>query len=124
MQARGYVVREGRGLRPTSMGKLVVAFLQNHFTKYLDYDYTSDMESQLDEIAGSSARCIPSFIHSVILSFIHSLTCSVLPSFLPSPCLFSHWKLSTSSQLRMLHTDFLKYASRVRPDGKLYADRP
>ena len=55
MQARGYAVKEGRGLKPTARGKLVVAFLQSHFAKYLDYDYTSDMESQLDEVAGDSA---------------------------------------------------------------------
>ena len=48
-------MKEGRGLKPTGRGKLVVAFLQSRFAKYLDYDYTSDMESQLDEIAGNSA---------------------------------------------------------------------
>lgn len=55
MQARAYAVKEGRRLKPTGLGKLVVAFLQIHFTKYLDYDYTSHMESQLDEVAGDSA---------------------------------------------------------------------
>ena len=55
VQARGYAVKEGRGLKPTARGKLVVAFLQSHFARYLDYDYTSDMESQLDEVAGASA---------------------------------------------------------------------
>ena len=55
VQARGYALKEGRVLKPTARGKLVVAFLQSHFTRYLDYDYTSDMESQLDEVAGDSA---------------------------------------------------------------------
>lgn len=46
------MVKEGRGLKPAGRGKLVISFLKSHFAKYLDYDYTSDMESQLDEIAG------------------------------------------------------------------------
>lgn len=45
-------MKEGKGLKPTALGKLVVAFLLAHFPKYMDYDYTSDMESQLDEVAG------------------------------------------------------------------------
>lgn len=48
-------MKEGRGLKPTARGKLVVAFLQTHFARYLDYDYTSEMENQLDEVAGDSA---------------------------------------------------------------------
>ena len=48
-------MKEGRGLKPTARGKLVVAFLQSHFARYLDYGYTSDMESQLDDVAGDSA---------------------------------------------------------------------
>lgn len=55
LQERGYVVKEGRGLKPAGRGKLVISFLKSHFAKYLDYDYTSDMESQLDEIAGGRA---------------------------------------------------------------------
>ena len=52
MQARGYAEKEGKGLKPTALGRLVVAYLLAHFPKYMDYDYTSDMESQLDEVAG------------------------------------------------------------------------
>ncbi|KAL3144457.1 hypothetical protein ABBQ32_004201 [Trebouxia sp. C0010 RCD-2024] len=56
LQERGYAVKEGRRLKPTGMGKVVVAFLQGNFNQYLDYDYTSLMESQLDEIAGAGGR--------------------------------------------------------------------
>lgn len=45
-------MKQGNRLKPTGLGKVVVAFLQGNFNQYLDYDYTSLMESRLDEIAG------------------------------------------------------------------------
>ncbi len=51
-QKRGYVVKEGKALRPTSRGRVLSAFLQQYFAQYVDYNFTSDMETQLDDIAG------------------------------------------------------------------------
>ncbi len=56
LKERGYVVKEGRALRATSRGRVLSAFLQQHFAQYVDYDFTSDMESQLDDVAGDLAR--------------------------------------------------------------------
>jgi DNA topoisomerase-1 len=48
---RGYVEKEGRTLIPTDTGDVVSTFLEEHFADYIDDDFTSDMENQLDEIA-------------------------------------------------------------------------
>lgn len=48
---RGYVEKEGRTLIPTDTGDVVSSFLEEHFEQYIDDDFTSDMEDQLDEIA-------------------------------------------------------------------------
>ncbi len=48
---RGYVSKEGRTLTPTDTGDVVSSFLEKHFLEYIDDDFTSSMEDQLDEIA-------------------------------------------------------------------------
>lgn len=48
---RGYVTKEGRTLFPTDTGDVVSTFLETHFLSYIDDDFTSNMENQLDEIA-------------------------------------------------------------------------
>lgn len=48
---RGYVEKEGRTLFPTDTGDVVSTFLEEHFTEYIDDDFTSEMEDELDEIA-------------------------------------------------------------------------
>jgi DNA topoisomerase-1 len=48
---RGYVEKEGRTLIPTDTGDVVSSFLEKHFMDYIDDDFTSNMENQLDEIA-------------------------------------------------------------------------
>lgn len=48
---RGYVEKEGRTLIPTDTGDVVSSFLEEHFHQYIDDDFTSAMEDQLDEIA-------------------------------------------------------------------------
>ncbi|MEM9337058.1 MAG: type I DNA topoisomerase [Patescibacteria group bacterium] len=48
---RGYVDKEGRTLIPTDTGDVVSSFLEEHFNEYIDDDFTSEMEDQLDDIA-------------------------------------------------------------------------
>lgn len=48
---RGYVEKEGKTLIPTDTGDVVSTFIENHFAKYISDDFTSEMESELDEIA-------------------------------------------------------------------------
>jgi DNA topoisomerase-1 len=48
---RGYVEKDGRTLIPTDTGDVVSTFLEKHFIQYIDDDFTSAMEDQLDDIA-------------------------------------------------------------------------
>jgi DNA topoisomerase I len=48
---RKYVERNGRQLRPTELGLLVDEKLGEFFERILDYDFTANMENQLDEIS-------------------------------------------------------------------------
>ncbi|EKF58529.1 DNA topoisomerase I subunit omega [Agrobacterium albertimagni AOL15] len=48
---REYVVMDKRKLIPHSKGRLVTAFLENFFNKYVEYDFTADLEEKLDKIS-------------------------------------------------------------------------
>lgn len=48
--ARDYVRREGGSLTPTELGMLVVDLLIKHFEKVMDYEFTANMEEELDEV--------------------------------------------------------------------------
>jgi DNA topoisomerase-1 len=51
---RGYVIKEGRTLMPTDTGDVVSTFLETHFAEYISDDFTSEMEDELDDIAGGA----------------------------------------------------------------------
>ncbi|MFD2237698.1 type I DNA topoisomerase [Aureimonas populi] len=51
LQDRDYIVQEKRKLLPDSKGRLVTAFLHNFFEKYVEYDFTADLEEKLDRIS-------------------------------------------------------------------------
>ncbi|MEK7068446.1 MAG: DNA topoisomerase, partial [Patescibacteria group bacterium] len=51
LDARGYVVKEGRSLRPTDTGDVVSTFLEANFPTYISDTFTAEMEDELDEIA-------------------------------------------------------------------------
>ncbi|WP_319758187.1 type I DNA topoisomerase [uncultured Sphaerochaeta sp.] len=48
---RKYVMKEGNALVPTFMGFAVCQFLETNFSQFIDYDFTSKMEDNLDKIA-------------------------------------------------------------------------
>jgi DNA topoisomerase-1 len=52
LQDRDYVLLEKRRFVPEDRGRLVTAFLANFFERYIEYDFTADMEQQLDDISG------------------------------------------------------------------------
>jgi DNA topoisomerase-1 len=56
---RGYVRKLGNALCPTYTGFAVVQLLENHFSKLVDYKFTSAMENSLDEIAEGKVEYIP-----------------------------------------------------------------
>ena len=50
LSTRNYVEQISKRFHPTDRGKLISAFLEKLFTKYVDYNFTADLENQLDEI--------------------------------------------------------------------------
>ena len=51
LQDRGYVRIDKKRLIPEDKGRVVVAFLESFFTKYVEYDFTAGLEEKLDEIS-------------------------------------------------------------------------
>ncbi|MGZ4638906.1 MAG: DNA topoisomerase, partial [Actinomycetes bacterium] len=54
---RGYVFKRGSALVPSWLAFSVIALLEKHFGSLIDYDFTAEMEEDLDRIAdGQQAR--------------------------------------------------------------------
>ena len=51
LEDRGYVRIEGKALIPEDKGRLVTAFLENFFARYVEYDFTAGLEEKLDVIS-------------------------------------------------------------------------
>ncbi len=51
LQDRDYVTLDKRRFTPADKGRLVTAFLENFFAKYVQYDYTADLEERLDRVS-------------------------------------------------------------------------
>ncbi|MBO0738872.1 MAG: type I DNA topoisomerase [Alphaproteobacteria bacterium] len=52
LQDRAYVRLERRRFFPEDRGRLVTAFLTSFFERYVEYNFTADLENQLDEVSG------------------------------------------------------------------------
>ena len=53
LRDRDYVRIEKKRLVPEDKGRLVTAFLESFFTKYVGYDFTADLEEKLDLVSNS-----------------------------------------------------------------------
>jgi DNA topoisomerase-1 len=51
LKDRNYVRLEGKALVPEDRGRIVTAFLESFFTRYVEYGFTAGLEEQLDEIS-------------------------------------------------------------------------
>ncbi|MBZ8132619.1 type I DNA topoisomerase [Afifella sp. IM 167] len=51
LRDRGYVRLDKRRLMPEDKGRLVTAFLESFFRRYVEYDFTADLEEKLDMIS-------------------------------------------------------------------------
>ena len=51
LRDRGYVRLEKKQLIPEDKGRLVTAFLESFFERYVEYDFTADLEEKLDRIS-------------------------------------------------------------------------
>ena len=51
LRDRDYVTIDKRRLIPEAKGRIVTAFLENFFNRYVEYDFTADLEEKLDLIS-------------------------------------------------------------------------
>jgi DNA topoisomerase-1 len=51
LKDRGYVRLDKKRLYPEDKGRLVTAFLESFFTRYVGYDFTADLEEKLDRVS-------------------------------------------------------------------------
>jgi DNA topoisomerase-1 len=51
LRDRGYVRLDKKRLIPEDKGRLVTAFLESFFARYVGYDFTADLEEKLDQIS-------------------------------------------------------------------------
>ncbi|MCX8281726.1 type I DNA topoisomerase [Phyllobacterium sp. 0TCS1.6C] len=56
LRDREYVSIEKRKLIPAAKGRLVTAFLENFFPRYVEYDFTAGLEEKLDEISDGKLK--------------------------------------------------------------------
>ncbi len=61
---RGYVERVEKRFQPTSIGTAVCEFLQKNFAVFMEYDFTAEMEEDLDRIARGEKEW-----HAVVSTF-------------------------------------------------------
>ena len=52
LQERNYVRLDQRRFIPEDRGRLVTAFLEQFFKRYVEYNFTAELENQLDDISG------------------------------------------------------------------------
>ena len=53
LQDRGYVRIDKKRLMPEDKGRVVVGFLESFFQKYVEYDFTANLEEQLDRVSNN-----------------------------------------------------------------------
>jgi len=51
LQDRDYVILDKKRFNPHDRGRIVSIFLEKYFNQYVEYDFTADLENQLDEIS-------------------------------------------------------------------------
>jgi DNA topoisomerase-1 len=59
LKNREYVEMDGKRFVPTDIGRIVNGFLTEHFTQYVDYDFTARLEDDLDAISLGEKEMVP-----------------------------------------------------------------
>ncbi|MES1927099.1 DNA topoisomerase I [Salinisphaera sp. T31B1] len=59
LQDREYVEMDGKAFMPTPLGKIVNKFLTDHFTRYVDYEFTAKLEDRLDAVSRGEEKWQP-----------------------------------------------------------------
>ncbi len=55
LKDRSYVNTDKNRFSPSESGRLVTAFLERYFERYVSYDYTAGLEESLDDVSGGRA---------------------------------------------------------------------
>ena len=55
LKDRSYVTTDKNRFSPSESGRLVTAFLERYFERYVSYDYTAGLEESLDDVSGGRA---------------------------------------------------------------------
>merc|ERR1711898_29358 len=58
LSTRNYVELINKRFHPTDRGKLISAFLEKLFSKYVDYNFTAKLEDSLDDITSGKINWI------------------------------------------------------------------
>ncbi|OOG38830.1 DNA topoisomerase I [Rhodanobacter sp. C06] len=56
---REYVLLDSRRFKPTDIGRAVGKFLAQHFSRYVDYDFTAKLEDELDAVSRGEEAWVP-----------------------------------------------------------------
>jgi DNA topoisomerase-1 len=72
LQDRTYVRIDKRRLVPEDRGRIVVAFLESFFARYVEYDFTADLEEQLDLVSNNELEW-----HELLRKFWQGFTAAV-----------------------------------------------
>ncbi len=59
LKNREYVEMDGKRFLPTDIGRIVNGFLTDHFTQYVDYDFTARLEDDLDAVSLGEKEWVP-----------------------------------------------------------------
>ncbi len=72
LQERDYVRIDARRFIPEDRGRVVTAFLENFFNRYVQYNFTADLENQLDDVSGGRVDW-----KAVLRAFWHDFSAAV-----------------------------------------------
>ena len=70
LQQREYAELESRRFHPTDVGRLVNAFVTEHFADYVDYDFTARLEDDLDAVSRGEREWVP-LLDAVLETELH-----------------------------------------------------
>jgi len=59
LQDREYVTLDKKRFKPTDVGRIVNKFLTEYFRQYVDYDFTANLEDQLDAVSRGEKDWVP-----------------------------------------------------------------
>ena len=52
LEKRSYVIKDSKRFIPEHRGRIVSVFLKNFFSRYVEYNFTAGLETQLDDVSG------------------------------------------------------------------------